>query len=263
MKRSEKLRILAVQLDITWHNIDANISELHKIAHGHIGTTDLIVLPEMFTTGFSMEIEDLAEIPDGDTITKLQQISDDTDIAIMGSYVVNQHGNIYNREFLITPVRIPQYYDKRHLFSMGGEDEVMSAGYVRKTFHLYGWSILPVVCYDLRFPVWCRNVNNEYDLMVVVANWPQSRISAWDILVKARAIENLCYVVAVNRIGVDPHGLVYTGHSDIINAKGESLLNEQDKNDRLLYAEIEKSSLQKMRSKFPVWQDADSFKIEL
>ena len=169
------------------------------------GTTEVVILPEMFSTGFSMNSKELAEPVSGETITTLKQWATEFQLAIAGSYIASDKGEYFNRAFFLTPAETDHYYDKRHLFRMGQESEHFSAGNGRVIIPYHGWNICLLVCYDLRFPVWSRNVNNEYDLLVYVASWPVQRRQAWDVLLRARAIENMCYVCGVNRIGTDGH----------------------------------------------------------
>lgn len=225
------------------------------------GTTEIVVLPEMFSTGFSMSSKELAEPLSGETITTLKQWAKEFNIAISGSYIASENDQYFNRAFFLTPEGEAYYYDKRHLFRMGQEPQHFSAGNERLIIHYHGWNICLLVCYDLRFPVWSRNVNNEYDLLIYVASWPAPRREAWDTLLKARAIENMCYVCGVNRIGIDGHQLQYNGGSIVYSPKGETLISAPDNQEDILTTTIDLSTLHSFRDKFPVWKDADTFTL--
>lgn len=184
------LRITIIQTEIIWENKQENLRSLRSKLEKLCGETDLVVLPEMFSTGFSMRSDVLSESITGMTITTLQQWASEFNLAIAGSYIACENTSYFNRAFFITPEGDSVFYDKRHLFRMGGETEAFAAGDKKSIIHYRGWNICLLVCYDIRFPVWSRNVNNEYDLLIYVANWPAGRRSVWDILLKARAIEN-------------------------------------------------------------------------
>lgn len=254
------LRVSLAQYDIVWEDKKANLSKIKDIVASLEGQTDIVVLPEMCTTGFSMNSHELAETISGDTITSIKQWADLYDIAICGSFIAKENGNYYNRAFFISAAA-EYYYDKRHLFRMGQEADFFSAGEKRLLFEHKGFNICLLVCYDLRFPVWARNVNNEYDLLIYVANWPASRIKVWNTLLVARAIENMCYVCGVNRVGEDGNGLKHNGNSKMINPKGEELTSIALGED-IETVSISKEELSTFRAKFPVWKDADKFEIK-
>ena len=222
--------------------------------------TDLLILPEMFNTGFSNRAEQLAETMDGKTINLLKKWATTFDTAICGSLIIVEDEKYYNRFVFVTPEQDIFTYDKRHLFSMGVENEVFTAGTDCKIIDYKGWKIKPQVCYDLRFPVWSRNTEN-YDLLIYVANWPKPRHQVFDTLLHARALENQCYVCASNRIGIDGNDLAYIGESLIIDAKGQNLAKASDQ-EQIISAEISKETLDKFRSRFPVLEDVDAFKIQ-
>ena len=259
MEQDDVLRVSLVQLDIEWENKHGNLERVHEYIASRALETDIFVLPEMFSTGFTMNSRNLAEPNDGYTMTAVKQWAKQYDVAICGSFIASDSGNFYNRGFFITPDR-EYYYDKRHLFRMGNEPQYFSSGNKRLIFEHKGFNICLLVCYDLRFPVWARNVDNEYDLLIYVANWPSSRVKVWDTLLTARAIENMCYVCGVNRFGEDGNGLKYIGSSKMINARGEEMTSIARGKD-VETVSISKSELVSFRTKFPVWKDADKFEI--
>lgn len=254
-----ELRVSLLQLDIVWENVTENLAQVEKKITENYHVTDLFVLPEMFTTGFSMNSRVLAETNDGKTIRKIKELAQEFGVAICGSFIAEDNGNYYNRGFFITPYS-EDYYDKRHLFRMGDEANHFSTGNKRLVVNYRGFNISLIVCYDLRFPIWIRNVENEYDLLICVANWPIVRSRAWNTLLEARAIENMSYVCGVNRVGVDGNGLGYVGDSKIIDPKGIMIASSENKTD-IISVNISKDSLMKFRNKFPVWKDADEFKL--
>ena len=215
----------------------------------------------MFSTGFTMKSRELAEPVSGITVRILKELAADFQLALCGSFICSERSNYYNRAFFITPEGEEFYYDKRHLFRMGNEAEYFSSGNNKLIISYRGWNICLLVCYDLRFPVWSRNVNNEYDLLIYVASWPQARRLAWDTLLCARALENMCYVCGVNRIGVDGNKLIYNGGSVVFSAKGEVLASVPDGEEGIETVSLSLISLQQLRDKFPVWKDADAFRL--
>jgi predicted amidohydrolase len=257
----DNLRISLVQSDIVWEDIDKNISHVGDLLKGLKGKTDLAVLPEMFSTGFTLYPEILAETNTGKTIIALKKYARNFDFAISASFIAVENGKFFNRAFFITPSGEEYFCDKRHLFSVSGEDKYFSKGSKRLIVNYKSWKICLMVCYDLRFPVWCRNVDNVYDILIFTANWPHSRKTAWEVLLKARAIENLCYVVGVNRTGSDGNNINYTGGTFVFSPKGELLLDlgMDEKVDSL---ELDKEKLDNFRTKFPVWKDADAFTVQ-
>lgn len=254
-----ELRISLIQLDIIWENITENLSQVEKIITENHQQADLFILPEMFTTGFTMNSEALAETNDGETISKIKQLARKYDIAICGSFIAEEDNKYFNRGFFITPDS-ENYYDKRHLFRMANETAYFSSGDKRLIVSYKGFNISLIICYDLRFPVWIRNIENEYDVLICVANWPTARSRAWNALLDARAIENMGYVCGVNRVGIDGNGFEYKGDSKIIDPKGIIIGSSENKTD-VISVTISKDSLTKFRSKFPVWKDADKFEL--
>lgn len=263
------LRVSILQTDIVWENKQDNLRRLREKLETLRGAAEIVVLPETFSTGFSMNTDNLAEPITGRTIMTLRQWAAEYQLAIVGSYIAceadsatGQHPSYYNRAFFLTPEGDAHYYNKHHLFRMGHETEHFTAGSGRPVISYRGWNILLLVCYDLRFPVWSRNVNNEYDLLIYVANWPVPRRKVWDILLQARALENISYVCGVNRVGTDGNQQSYNGGSVIYSPKGELLASLPDNEEGTATANIELSALREFRKKFPAWKDADSFSIE-
>lgn len=254
------MRISVVQSDLKWEDKDANFHGIEKLILPLESKTDLIVLPEMFSTGFSMSVNDLAEEADGKTFKWLVKTSLKGKFAICGSYIVKEKDKFYNRFVFVFPGSGHSYYDKRHLFSMGGEDKFFFPGSERLVFNYMGFRISPYVCYDLRFPVWSRN-RNEYDLAIYCANWPRPRINVWNVLLQARAIENQCYVAGCNRIGTDGMHISYNGSSGIINPRGEIIESAKDDEEVVITAELSLSELSDFRKKFDTLKDADDFNI--
>ena len=261
------LRISLLQTDIAWENKMANIRHLREQMKRLCGMTDILVLPETFSTGFSMNACLLAEPNQGNTINSLKQYANEYEIAIMGSFIA-LHENpastlaYANRAFFLSPSGEEYYYDKRHLFRMGNENEYFRAGKSRPIIHYKGWNILLLICYDLRFPVWSRNINNEYDLLIYVANWPASRRKVWDSLLCARALENESYVCGINRIGTDCNGTFYNGGTCAFSYCGDVLASIPNEQEGIVSVSLSLSALRTFRNKFPVWMDADSFEIK-
>jgi omega-amidase len=254
------LNITLCQTDLVWENIDANLNSFDERFKTLARKTDVIILPEMFSTGFSMEPFNVAEIWPGRTITWMKENAQKYNCAICGSIMVKVGEKYLNRFVWVDPQGDIQYYDKRHLFQMGGEHEVFEAGSKQLIVNYKGWRIAPFICYDLRFPVWSRN-RDKYDLAIYVANWPSARSLVWEKLLMARAIENQCYVAGVNRVGTDGRDIVYDGNSLMINARGEIMSNFKKEKEELLSFEIDKEELLDFRKKFPVFNDADDFEI--
>lgn len=253
------LRITLAQYDIAWEDKPKNMALVSQLAQDHKGQTDVIVLPEMSFTAFSINAE-LAEGENSALLADIKRISVLNDVAICGSLLYQDGDQYNNRAFFITPDK-SYFYNKRHLFRMGLEGDVISAGQSKTIFNYKGFNISLFVCYDLRFPVWSRNTDNQYDLAIYVANWPQSRRNVWCTLLKARAMENMCYVCGVNRVGLDNDKLNHSGDSMLINQRGEELLHLPENDVIAQTFTISKAPLDKDRHKFPVWKDADSFII--
>ena len=255
------MNVTVVQPDIIWENIEGNLSRLSELIKPLYGSTDIVVLPEMFTTGFTMNTAQMAEPKDGLTYKWMQKVSSDGDLAICGSYIVKESGCFYNRWNFVSPDN-SVHYDKRHLFRMGNEETFFTGGKERVIFGFRGVRIMPSICYDLRFPVWSRN-NGSYDLLINSANWPDSRQMVWNTLLRARAIENQCYVAASNRVGTDGKGIEYRGDSMILDPKGEVLAKGMENSECIFTFNISMEELFSFREKFPVLRDADDFIINL
>lgn len=257
------LKVCLCPQEIAWGDKEANLANLERIAARVHPETDLLILPETFSTGFPVgmdkeEVRPLAERNTGETIDFIKKIAERHKMAIAGSFIADSGGSLYNRAFFIEPSGEETFEDKRHLFTMAGENKVFSQGYGRMKVRYRGWNLVMVICYDIRFPVWCRNVANEYDALIVVANWPEVRVGAWNTLVPARAIENEAYVCAVDCRGIDSKGYEYDGSSMVVDFKGKNIAIE---NDGLLYAKLSREKLDAFRAKFPAWSDADAFKL--
>lgn len=255
---SASLQLALVQFDINWENRNANIAQLEKLLQ-HEVNCDLILLPEMWSTGFSMRTETVSESEPGPALSWMIAYSQKLNSAIAGSVAVEVNGQYYNRLYFVHPEGRVDHYDKKHLFSYGKEDHHYTPGNERKVIDYKGWKIMPVICYDLRFPVWIRN-NLNYDLMIIVANWPAPRIHHWDALLKARAIENQCYLAAVNRVGKDGNGLEYPGHSAVIDMNGMPLISMDD-GAGVVKITIEKEDLDRYREHYRFLQDQDAFRL--
>ena len=256
------MRITLIQDKIFWADKAANLQKTGEQLAALAGQTDLIVLPEMFSTGFCTGKIKLAETMDGETVQTLKSWAQKYKLAITGSFIATENDKIYNRAFFVFPTGDIETADKRHLFSVGGEHNHFSIGDKRMIVNYCGFNICVLVCYDVRFPVWSRNVNNEYDLLVYSANFPQKRINEWDILLQARAIENQAYVCGVNRVGADGLGINYNGHSILIDFKANTILNFPENTKFIQTFDLQLEPLQRYREKFPVWKDADKFEIK-
>ena len=257
------LRITPIQTDIIWENREENLCKQQKTLQKLKGTTDIVIFPEMFTTGFSMNSRNLAETENGETISRLKYWANTYEFALSGSFICNQNDKFYNRGFFIAPGNQITFYDKRHLFRVGKGNLNFSEGQQQTIISYKGWNICLSICYDLRFPVWLRNNNIRYDLLIIPACWPHSRISVWDILLQARAIENQVYVCGVNRIGYDPTGIYYSGHSAVIDPKGKIILSTPEERETHITTTLSAEKLIAFRQKFPILQDADSFTIHI
>lgn len=256
------MNISVIQSDIAWLDRERNLESFEKLLAPLAGSTDLAVLPEMFTSGFTTDPRAIAEKPGGQTYRWMERTAAEFGFAICGSFVVKEGQAFYNRFLFMGPGGYSYSYDKRHLFSMGGEDRYFSAGTKRVVFDYMGFRISPCICYDLRFPVWMRN-RNDYDLLIVSANWPETRIDVWNTLLKARAIENQCYVAGSNRTGSDGEGIKYNGHSWVFGPKGEELAAAGTVLSGVISADIDIKQLEQFRDKFPAWKDADGFSLNV
>ena len=258
------LTITTIQSNLIWEDKAANLRMLEQKIAGIKEKTEIIVLPEMFNTGFSMRPEVLAETMQGETIEWMKRVSRENGIVLTGSLMIEESGNYYNRLVWMLPNGQYGHYDKRHLFAFGEEDKHYIPGNKRLIASVKGWKINLQVCYDLRFPVWARQKNTEagaeYDLLIYVANWPERRNHAWKTLLCARAIENQCYVVGVNRVGSDGNNVYHSGNSLVIDPLGQVLYHMADEED-VNTITLQKEMLEDVRTKFPFWKDADDFNI--
>ena len=254
------MKITLLQSNLIWEDKDANLQSFENQIQNINQKTDLIILPEMFTTGFSMHPEKWAEEHKGSTFKKMQNWAKSNQSAVLGSLIVKENNKYYNRAYFVFPDGTFQYYDKRHLFRMAKENEHYSSGNNRVIVEYKGWRIFPLICYDLRFPVWSRN-NLNYDLLIYVANWPERRSKPWKTLLQARAIENLSYVVGLNRVGKDGNGIEHSGDSALIDFKGDVLSNIQAHKTQSQTLELDKEALESFRRKFPAHADSDEFDI--
>jgi predicted amidohydrolase len=263
----QDLKFTLIQSELHWEDPEANLSMFEEKIWQISGSTDVIVLPEMFTTGFTMSAPKMAEHMNMRTFKWMKQMADQTGALILGSYIVTVHDRYYNRLLWMEPGGNFKTYDKRHLFRMSNENKTYSPGESLLISSWKGWRICPLICYDLRFPVWSRNrwdatqKRPSYDVAVYVANWPTTRSDAWDTLLKARAIENLSYVVAVNRVGQDGNGIEYDGHSAVISPKGEVIFSNESV-EAIRTLELNANALHAFRDRFPAHLDADEFTIE-
>ena len=265
------LTITTIQSNLIWEDKAANLRMLEQKIAGIEEKTEIVVLPEMFNTGFSMRPEALAETMEGETVEWMKRVSGENGIVLTGSLMIEEAGNYYNRLVWMLPNGQYGHYDKRHLFAFGEEDKHYSAGNKRLIASVKGWKINLQVCYDLRFPVWARQAplssrrgdggEVEYDVLIYVANWPERRSHAWKTLLCARAIENQCYVVGVNRVGSDSKNVYHSGNSLVIDPLGQVLYHMADEED-VNTITLQKEMLEDVRSKFPFWKDADKFNIQ-
>lgn len=255
-----KLNIALIQSDLLWENPNQNRANFTKKIENIIEEVDIIILPEMFTTGFTMNASKVAETMDGVTISWMKELASKADVAIVGSIVISENNKFYNRLLFVEPSGHISSYDKRHTFTLVGEDKTYSAGKDKVILNYKGWKIRPLICYDLRFPVWARNTE-DYDVLLYVANWPKPRVSAWDALLKARAIENMCYCIGVNRVGVDGVNSIYSGHSAAYDVLGEMITSFEPNQEDTQIVTLEKRHIQAYRNKLKFLDDRDAFSI--
>ena len=255
------LSVALIQTDLVWEDVTANLATLEEKIAALPEAVDVIVLPEMFSTGFSMNAPRLAEVMNVTTTRWLKLMAAHTKALLIGSFQVKEAENYYNRLLCVRPDGTYDTYDKRHLFRMGAEHETFTPGSQRVIITWKGWRICPLICYDLRFPVWSRQPKNPYDVLLYVANWPTARAYAWNTLLRARAIENLSYVVGVNRIGTDGNGIAHAGGSLAVDFLGEALTDlGETESDKIVH--LTKNTLEKYRKAFPALLDADAFFLE-
>ncbi len=260
------LTLTIIQTDLVFENKAANLERLKTKIENIEQRTEIVVLPEMFSTGFSMQPELFAETMEGETVQWMKDIAEANKIIVTGSIIIEEDGQYFNRLVWMLPNGQSGYYDKRHLFAYGEEDKHYTGGNKRLIASVKGWKIKLLICYDLRFPVWSRQQSGEneteYDLLIYVANWPERRSHAWKTLLCARAIENQCYVAGVNRVGKDNKNIYHSGNSLVIDPLGQVLYHMADEED-VFTITLQKEDLDKARTQFPFWKDADDFTINL
>ncbi|GAB3709442.1 nitrilase family protein [Flavobacterium koreense] len=253
------MKIALIQTELSWENPNENKALLQEKINAISQYVDLIVLPEMFTSGFTMNPKNVAQTMQGDAISWLKETAKSKDCAITGSLVIEENGNYFNRLVFVFPTGEIQTYDKRHLFTLAGEEKVYTSGTEKLIIEYKGFKICPLICYDLRFPVFARNVE-DYDVLIYVANWPKPRVNAWDILLKARAVENMSYVIGVNRVGIDANNLEYIGHSQAIDYLG-NFIQEPQEIEGVFIVELDKNEMLETRKKLNFLNDRDKFQI--
>jgi len=258
------LSITTIQTNLIWEDKAANLYALEQKINSIQDPTEIVVLPEMFSTGFSMQPSLFVETMEGETLNWMKKVSTQNKIILTGSIIIEEEGKYYNRLIWMLPNGEYGYYDKRHLFAFGQEDKFYNAGNKRLIAQVKGFKINLQVCYDLRFPVWARQQNKsggmEYDVLIYIANWPEKRSHAWKTLLCARAIENQCYVVGVNRVGTDGNNIYHSGNSLVIDPLGQVLYHMPDDED-VNTVTISKDYLNEVREKFPFWKDGDGFSL--
>jgi omega-amidase len=262
------LTVTTIQSELHWEDKQANLAMFEKKIMGIAEKTEVVILPEMFSTGFSMKPETMAEKMDGPTVAWMKQIAAQKRIILTGSVIIEDEGHYFNRLIWMLPNGQYGFYDKRHLFAYANEHEHYMPGNKRLIASVKGWRVLLIVCYDLRFPVWCRQMppsteggEELYDLMICVANWPERRNHAWKTLLQARAIENQCYVAGVNRVGNDGNNIFHSGDSMIVSPMGEVLYTKANTED-IYTLTLQKNTLDEVRTKLPFLEDADDFIIQ-
>ena len=258
---SINLNIAIIQSNLVWENPVENRNRFTEKIIAIKKVVDMIVLPEMFSTGFSMTPKHLAETMNGETVLWMQEMALEYNTAIVGSMIVLENNCYYNRLLFVKPDSSIEFYDKRHAFTLAGEDKEYTAGKNHLIVDYRGWRICPLICYDLRFPVWSRNTQN-YDLLIYVANWPKPRINAWNTLLKARAIENMSYCIGVNRVGTDANNYEYSGNSIILDPLGKPLTQICEHEEKIMFASLDKDALLKTRDKLQFLTDQDTFVIK-
>ena len=255
---NQELKIAMVQSSLIWEEPEQNRINFERVINEISGDTDLVILPEMFTTGFTMNPENLGHAEGEKTVSWMKAIAREKGLAIIGSVSYFENKEYTNRLFFVSEFDAPVFYDKRHTFTLAGENKVYKAGKTKLIVEYKGFKLCPMICYDLRFPVWARNTE-EYDALIYVANWPKPRIEAWDALLKARAIENMAYCIGVNRVGEDVNGYEYSGHSSAYDSLGKQLCFSDKKT--VLYATLNKQHIIKTREKLNFLGDRDTFNL--
>lgn len=258
------MKIAVLQYPIIWGDIRANVSQTIERIAALAGKADVALLPEMFSTGFCVDRPELAEPTNGYTLTTLQQAADTYSVAIAGTFICREAYGLYNRGFLLSPHEAPQFQDKRHLYAHGGEDKFFTPASSRNIFTYRGVKMLMLICYDVRFPVWARNLSgHDYDIILASANWPDVRVNYWDALVAARAVENQCYIVAANPVGTDGLGMHYNGHSVAYDTRMKELLGFADDEQGTRICSLSLEALRHFREALPLWHDIDKDLVKL
>lgn len=258
----QDLIITYIQSDLYWENPTLNRDRFDQLINQISENTDVIILPEMFTTGFTMNPKLIAEPANGETLQWMIKKAKEKNCVITGSVSIKENDNYYNRLYWVTPIGEISFYNKRHLFQMGNEHYHYIAGTEKITVEYKGWKICPLICYDLRFPVWARNTKeNTYDLLIYVANWPEIRSYPWKQLLIARAIENQAYVIGVNRVGKDGNETAHSGDSAVLTPRGELLSKVNDNKEHIETIKLSMKELVDFRTIFPVLSDSDTFKV--
>jgi len=255
------MKIALIQSDLYWEDASKNRKSFESKINQIDSEVNLVVLPEMFSTGFTMNAPEVAESMQGETVLWLQSLAKQKNFAITGSLIIVENEKYYNRMLFVFPSGEIRYYDKRHLFSLAGEDKFYTSGKEKVIVEYLDWKICLQVCYDLRFPVFVRNVEN-YDLLLYVANWPKVRTNAWDTLLKARAIENLSYVAGVNRVGLDANNYEHVGHSQVVDFLGDFVLEPQEA-EAVFIVDLDKNAMLETRKKLDFLSDKDIFEIKI
>lgn len=255
------IKVSLIQSDLAWENPEQNLKNFDLKISDLKGKTDVLLLPEMFTTGFSMNPKQLAQTMDGQTIIWLKNKANENNFAICCSVIIKENNKYFNRFIFTEPNGKIHYYDKRHLFSITGENNDYTAGNERIIINYKGFRFLLQICYDLRFPVFMRN-KNDYDAILLVANWPERRNEAWKQLLIARAMENQCYIAAVNRVGNDGNNISHTGDSMILDYAGRIIVSAKPFNEEIISSEFNLAHLKDALEKFSAWKDADEFELK-
>ena len=258
---NEQLKIALIQSDLVWENPEQNRNNFSDKINSIHQEVDLIILPEMFTTGFTMHAAVLAETMHGKTVNWMQYIAKQSNAVVIGSLIITKGNNFYNRLLVVHPNTKIEFYDKRHTFTLAGEDKVYTSGQSKLNVDLKGWKICPLICYDLRFPVWARNTEN-YDVLLYVANWPKPRVNAWNTLLKARAIENMSYCIGVNRVGKDANNYEYSGSSAVYDVLGKKISNIELHKEQIEIVTLLKNHIKSTREKLRFLDDKDVFSLE-
>ncbi|WP_370226730.1 amidohydrolase [Mesoflavibacter sp.] len=256
------LHVAIIQADLVWENPNQNRENFTEKIEEITQDVDLIVLPEMFTSGFTMTPEHIAETEEGETIIWMKKMAFQKQAAIVGSVAIKDNNHYYNRLFFVHPNGLVDTYDKKHTFTLAGEDKVYKRGNSKVIVNYKGFKIQPLICYDLRFPVWSRIAEEDYDVLIYVANWPKIRVHAWNTLLQARAIENMSYCIGVNRVGLDANNYEYSGHSAVYDALGKKLSNTQPNIEGVEVIVLNKKHIDDVRSKLRFLDDKDSFSLE-